>query len=227
MYGIVLLLASAAAACGDDGGGSSSPQDAIAASDASSGDAAPGNPPLKVDWDAEPPLGSLSTTLAVAKAQFHVDRLQVISDVEDPTQTTARNLALLWLDNGALPDSVRFDDAPPALYSKIKLQLDTDQTATTPTVEITGQVDAGMGLKNFHVETFRPTSVEISGYSTSLVPGGTAKMGVSLDVQSALQHIDWSSVTKTGNTYVLDDTQTTAMDAFLVDLDNAFVRYPQ
>ncbi|HEY4183290.1 MAG TPA: hypothetical protein VGM90_40985 [Kofleriaceae bacterium] len=227
MYGIVLLLVGAAAACGDDGDGGSSPTDAIAASDSGGGgDAFPNTPSLRVDWDARPQLGSVSTTLSVSKAQVHADRLQVISDVEDPTQTTARNLDLVWLDTGLVPDSVRFDDAPPALYSKIKVSLDEDQTATRGSVRIEGKVDAGMGMRDFTIETFRPTSIEVSGYSTSVFPGGTAKMGIDLDVAAALAHVDWANLNHPASTYVLDDTQTTAMDAFLVDLDAAFLRTP-
>ncbi|HEY4055712.1 MAG TPA: hypothetical protein VGM39_03860 [Kofleriaceae bacterium] len=224
MYGIVLFLV-AAGACGDDSG-TPPAQDAAPASDASSGGDAANFPSLRVDWDAQPQLGTLSTTLSVSKAKFHVDRLQVISDVEDPTQTTARNLTLLWTNVGDMPDSVRFDDAPSALYSKIKLSLDKDQTGTTPTITMDGQVDAGMGMRTFHIESYRPTSIEVSGYTTSLTPGGNAQMGITLDVKHALDNVDWSSLDHPSNTYSLDDTQMAAMDAFLLDLGAAFVRTP-
>src|SRR5438094_9495192 len=74
---------------------------------------------LTVRWSSRPETwpAQVDTGLTLTSARFACDSLRVIGDAgPGDVRTTSKDFEVFWDDSNA-PDSIKFADAPPGLYS--------------------------------------------------------------------------------------------------------------
>jgi hypothetical protein len=222
----VLLLVAAVGCGGGDGGMSALPDGAAGAQDAiSSSDGAAFQPGLTIQWVDLPALpGPVSATVTVTSAVFHVEKLEVIGDAGDPAETTKRDYKLTWNATQSPFDDM-FINAPPAIYSKVRIGLDKG-SSNAPAFEITGTVVIGGASEPFHITSLKKIDLEVTGYNVNLPVNGSADITVMVGLDDALQNVNWMALPTTNSTRILEDSAPTAaaMDALVDDLEETFTR---
>ncbi len=206
-------------ACGDSGGSIPSfpdaphpSQDATTLSDAPSFDRG-----VTVDIRAQPTLpGQVRSDVTVTSATFRLRSLEVIGDAGS-SMTTIEDLELTWAAVQEPPPYV-FPNAPPALYSKIALDVSGD---TFPSYEIRGQVVVDNQLRSFLVTDNIRLQIEVSPYSVTLLPGDNVAIPVRLDLEAALD-LNWTQLRDDNGTLTLDQDGGAAITRFRMDLERAF-----
>ena len=217
MQRLMSVLLVVAAGCGGDDGANLT--DASTSSDASS-DAPPGSG-LVVQWQASPALpGEVSATVTVTTAAFHVKRLEVLGDAGALAETTRDDYDLVWAGPSEAPP-LAFPFAPPAIYSKVRINLDKGPS-NVPSLQITGTTTATGSAESFEITSFDKQSIEVTGYNVRLELGQSKELTVLVRLEDTLSHINWATLPVVGGKRVLDDSNMAAMDALFEDLEDAF-----
>jgi hypothetical protein len=220
----VLFVAVAACGGGDGGAMTGLPDASSGADDAPGVSDAQAFQGLTLAWNAMPVLpGSVSSIVTVTSVKFHVDKLEVISDAGDPTDTTRRDFDLLWTATSPGPEAYSFFSAPPAIYSKIRMNIDKG-ASNAPSVEILGTTTANGAAEPFKITSIKKLDLEITGYNLMLHVGEAKMITCDVGVDAGLANISWGNLPTTSNVRTLDDSapNTQAMDAFFGDLEDVF-----
>lgn len=226
MQRLMSVLLVVVAACGDAAdGGPSNLADASASADAPTGvsDSAV-QTGLRLDWGDLPPLpGPLSATVTVTSVKLHVDRLEVLGDGGSVPQTTREDVALEW-SMTASPSVIYMDDAPPAIYSKVRIGLDKVMANNGPSIEILGTTTANGSAEMFKITTTRKIDLEVTGYNITLGVGSPRTITVMVGLDAGLENVDWAALPVPNSVRTLDDSTANmdAMTAFIDDLALVF-----
>jgi hypothetical protein len=224
MERLMSVLLVVVAACGDAGGMSPMgfPDASGALDSASSSDGAPFQG-LTLEWADMPVLpGTVSATVTVTSVKFHVKKLEVIGDAGDPMDTTLDEFDLAWspmMPSG--PPRYAFESAPPAIYSKVRINLDKGPS-DAPSVEILGTTTANGSAEMFEITSTRKLDLEVNGYNINFNIGEQETVTVNVELDEGLENINWGNLPMPSNTRTLEDGNTNAMDAFLDDLEAVF-----
>jgi hypothetical protein len=222
----VLLVVGVAACGGGADGGSPNVSDAPQGS-LDAGANADGLPfqGLTVEWVGSPPipgpLGLNGVTISVSSARFYIDKLEAISDGGAVPETTQEEFHVLW-DISNAPPSILFQNAPPAIYSKVRLGIDQGP-ANGASFEITGNVVIAGTSEPFRITSMQKVDLEVEGYAIRLDLGDYEGMPIIVKLDAFLAEVDWSALPVVNNTRTLDDTNSVAIDALLGRFDLAFV----
>jgi hypothetical protein len=201
-------------ACGDAPGG---PPDA-------GGDAPPGTAGLVFAWSAQPALpGAASEDIAVSAASFQLRDVRALGDAAPGDGRTSRaSVDVTWLD-GDGPAPLRFDQAPPGLYSRLELRLGGDSPYW-----MRGEVEQELegGDDEEGEEVWVPWEIRDDGDITVTVPldvavavGGVQEVTIGVDVGDLARRIDWERVPLRGGVRVVDaaDPQMPALRERIAD----------
>jgi hypothetical protein len=222
MQRLMSVLLVVVAACGGNDGGSSSFPDAWSGQSdgAAASDSAPAQG-LVVDWRDMPTLpGMVSSTVTVFSVKLHVKKLEVVSDGGSVPDTTDDDFDLAWVGSSR-PFPISFPTAPPAVYSKVRINLDKG-SSNTPSVEITGSTTASGSAELFTIRSEQKLDLELSYQQFTLLVGDSKTVRVRVALDEGLENIDWVNLRKPSTMRLLDDTDTQAMDAFFDDLEEVF-----
>ncbi len=223
MQRLMSVLLVAIAACGDSGdrGGEYFPDAAGVADAANSSDASPSQQGLELVWMDDPMLpGAVSSTVTVMTAKFHVKRLEVLGDAGSIAEATSSDFDIAW-NPATTPVPLSFPFAPPAIYSKVRLNLDKGN-ANEPSVEIVGTTTANGSVEMFKITSSEKLDLEITGYNTRLDVGEREYIMVLVAPDQGLANVDWATLPMQNNVRTLDDTNMVARDSFLDDLETVF-----
>ena len=217
VLGCLLLVA----ACGGDDGSSPINVDAaISVSDAStSNDANVPTTGILVTFASDPALpGTVGPGVVVSSATFRVRSLEVVSDAGS-SMTTAADVELRG--GPVQPEAVAFPIAPPALYSKVSLDIDGDLAA--PSYEILGMANVSGSMQPFRIVDTGRVMVDVEPYGVMLLPGDQEAMPVSLDLRAAL-NLDFGQLRNVGGVWTLDEMDSMRIATMRDALADAFNR---
>ncbi len=223
MQRLMSVLLVAVAACGDagDSGGPYLPDASGALDAAASSDGAPAQQGLELEWADIPSLpGAISSTVTVMTVKFHVKKVEVLGDAGSIPETTGENVDLVW-NIAASPPPISFPSAPPAIYSKVRINLDNGG-ASSPSVEIVGTTTANGSTEMFRVTSTQKLDLEITGYNVELGVAESERIPVVVGLDAAFAKVDWAAMRVANNERRLEDSDTQAMDAFFNDLEDVF-----
>lgn len=178
---------------------------------------------LTIEWVDSPDLpGSLniSTMVTVSSAKFHVKKLEAIGDGGAVPETTQDEFDVVW-NATTSPPLITFFNAPPAIYSKIRLSLDKG-SSNAPSIEIAGTVLVNGTTETFLVTTTQKKDIEVDGYAVILDIGESEGMPIIVGLDALLADVDWMSLPMTNNVRTLDDTRGQDVDALLDHLEDTF-----
>ncbi|MFN0248014.1 MAG: hypothetical protein ACKV2T_14080 [Kofleriaceae bacterium] len=222
-----VLFVLGATACGGnaDGGSPNVPDAPAGALDAgASADGAPFQG-LTVDWADSPPLpgplGLSGTTISVASARFRIERLEAISDGGAVPEARQDDFDILW-DSSNAPPTIYFPNAPPAIYSKVRLNIDQGP-GDTASFEITGSVVISGTTEPFRITSQQKIDLEVEGYAVRLDLGDQRGMPIIVKLDALLAEVAWSGLPVTNTVRTLDDTRPTEIDALRDRFELAFV----
>lgn len=209
------------AACG--GGGDDGPvtvDAAVSVLDAvSTNDANVPTTGILVTFASDPAVpGTVRTGVVVSSATFRVRSLEVVSDAGS-SSTTAANVELRW--GPVQPEAVAFPSAPPALYSKVSLDIDGD--LAVPSYEILGMADVSGSMQPFRIVDTGRVTVDVEPYGVMLLPGDQEAMPVTLDLRAAL-NLDFGQLRNDGGVWTLDEMDATRIATMRAALADAFGR---
>lgn len=224
MQRLMSVLLVVVAACGGDGGSPMNFPDASGGGNdaASSSDASIPAQGIKVDWAAVPNLpGQVSSTVTVTSVKFHVKKLEVLGDAGSLPETSDDDFDLVWTPISPVPPPLYFTAAPPAVYSKVRVNLDKG-SSNAPSVEILGTTTANGSTEMFEITSEKKLDLELSYQQFSLVIGDSRTIQVSVGLDAGLEKIEWGAMRTVGGVRTLEDTDTQAMDSFFDDLEDVF-----
>lgn len=176
---------------------------------------------LEVAWNASPAIpGDVDSDLTITSATFQIKRLQAIGDAGGGS---ADHVMLGWGggESGG-PAPLLLPDAPTGIYSKVTLDVDggSDQDIAW-TIEGTARVNGNM--KPFVIEDKNSIDIEVKDFSVTLPPIGIATLGIELDLENALQNVDFGDLDTEDGKLTLG-TSDAQMPQFRSDLKKAFRR---
>jgi len=150
---------------------------------------------VSVTWNADPALpGSVTDKITVSDASFQVDHLQLLSDAGADDRTTRSRYQLRW-SSSMTPSNEMFPDAPVAVYQKISLDIRPGfPLPYAYQIEGTWRGD-GEELKPFKIVDMSPLSIPID-CSVTLPAGGLGSIAIRVDLQDALNSIDFTHVSE-------------------------------
>jgi len=193
----------AVAACGGDDGGSPGTPDAATSSDAAT-NADALSPGLTVTWTAQPPIpGPFEGDVLVTSVKVELARLEVIGDAGSTDDTTQRDFDITWSATQS-PSPIAFFSAQPGLYSKVSLAIDGDVVA--PSYEILGTVMIGGTTEPFKISDTAALQVDIDNYDISLMAGRAITVPIRLDLDDAVDAVDFALLPKVGGVRTMDQT---------------------
>jgi hypothetical protein len=204
-----LILGSlvAVAACGGDSGGPDvPPSDAASSVDGFGANDAAAQGGLTVTWDAQPMLpGPLGNGVAISSVKFKLARLEVIGDTGSTVETTQSNFDVVW-SAAFTPFPITFSFAQPGLYSKVSLQIDGNVVA--PSYEILGSVLIGGTTEPFKITDTAVLQADIDGYDVALMAGGSMSVPIRVDLQDAIDAVDFAMLPAPGGVRTMDQNTT-------------------
>lgn len=175
---------------------------------------------LRVRWSALPVLpGSVSSSIEVTEASFHVLRMQVIGDASGGEATTARQFELAWAGPAGDPPPTVFPQAPAGLYSQVAFDLDAQQGMS---YEISGVARIGGVLEPFHIVDTEELEISVDGFAVMLEPGKTAEIPVVLDLARPMSRVNFMQLPVVEGVRELDGTSP-QIQQLREDLAAAFV----
>lgn len=177
-----LLVGAAVAACHTSG--SATPDGSTDGSTLPNG--------LSVLWTTKTPIpGEVKSDLTVTNMLFRVQNLRVIGDAgPGDTRTSKDTFQLAWSD-ASKPSTLVFGDAPSGLYSKLVVLADGNLIDYS--YEIDGSVRVSDTTYQFKIHDRSPLAVSLDT-QCNLDPGKGAGLEVTLDLQQALDSLDWQSI---------------------------------
>jgi hypothetical protein len=189
-----------------------------AAPDGPTQDGSTGSAGLNVSWSSTPEIpGDLGSNIRLNSATFKLDTLRVIGDTGD-SHTTKSDFDVTWSD-GVKPNRITFADAPTGLYSRVSIQADGH--IINDSYQIKGTVMLGVTTYDFEIHDRNALNVSLA-IDQMLQPGQSTTVKLQLQVQAAIQAIDWSLITPDDHTLELD-TSDPQMPTFRMNLVQGFV----
>lgn len=171
-------------------------------------------PPLgvRVSWDADVP-GNVTENIVVTDASFQLEHFQLVSDAGADARTTHSRYQLHWAE-GIKPDAELFPDAPVGMYQRISLDIRPGgQPPYAYQIQGLWRDDSGSGsgstsgsaadMKPFRIVSAMMMSLPIK-CNVSLVPGGSVSFSIKLELEEALQRIDFGGLPEMGGVRVLN-----------------------
>lgn len=165
------------------------------ADDTTTPDAETGDAGLTVKWSSRPETwpAQLDTGVTLTSARFACDSLRVIGDAEPgDMRTTAQSFEVRWEGSDA-PDSIKFADAPPGLYSQLALLFDGHVTA--PSYKLEGTVVLNGNTEDFVIEDDNQLAVTVS-LEKLVSPGAISTIRIDIDFGHALEAVKWDLLPK-------------------------------
>lgn len=155
---------------------------------------------LFIEWRAAPAVpGPLTDRLTVADALFQLDHFQVTSDAGSASTTRSR-YALTWSAGGE-PAQEAFPEAPAGVYSKVSLALMGGGPAAY-SYRIEGTWRAGDDtIVTYDIKDRMPLLLAFDCDQT-LSAGGAATLTISLDLEAAIEGIDFERLWESGQTLI-------------------------
>jgi hypothetical protein len=133
--------------------------------------------------------GAVAPGLTLDDVRMHADTVRAIGDAAPGDALTTRNdYELRWHDQDT-PEPIRFERAPAGLYSTVELRL---AAGAEYAYEIDGEVMLGAITYPFEIETDEPLTIT-AAIATTLPPGGSATVEISVDLAAIVQSIDFSA----------------------------------
>jgi hypothetical protein len=184
---------------------------------------------MSVTWSATPAVpGEVTSKLVVTDVSFQLEHLQLVSDAGADVRTTHSRYQLHWAA-GAMPAEDAFPDAPVATYQKLSLDMRPGSQPYSYQILGTWRDESGMGSSGGggsggedEVTPFRIVNPMALSFpidcNVSLPPGGSASIGIKLQLQKALDHVDFKNVPVVGGVRVLTG------GPMLMDLNNRLVK---
>ena len=150
-------------------------------------DVSTATPGLYVSWRANPLVpGALTDRLTVTDVTFFVDRFEVLSDVNEGTSHS--RYALTWTA-GIKPSQEMFLDASPGVYSQVAITLGGGFSQRAYEIRGTWR-DNSNTTRRFKIDDrlLLKTSLDLS---ETLTAGGIATIGIAVQLQEAIEGIDF------------------------------------
>ena len=154
-----------------------------------------GDAGLTIKWSSRPEMwpAQVETGLTLTSARFACDNLRVIGDAgPGDMRTTAQDFLVYW-DGSNAPESIKFEDAPPGLYSQIALLFDGH--VITHSYQFKGTVVVNGNTEDFVIEDDNPLGVTVS-LEKLVSPGATSTISIDIDFQHALDVVKWDQLPK-------------------------------
>lgn len=162
---------------------------------------------LIVPFTTKSPIpGEVKDEIAVSRVLFRLAHLRVIGDAgPGDTRTSQDHFSIEW-KAGMAPSPLTFADAPAGLYSKVSIRADGETIADS--YEIEGTVMLEGDEVAFLIRDREPLEISIDT-DVALDPGKTASVSLRLELDSALEDIDFSELPTNQGTLELatDDRQ--------------------
>lgn len=166
---------------------------------------------MSVTWSATPAVpGDVTDKLVVTDVSFQLEHFQLVSDAGADVRTTHSRYQLHWAA-GATPAQDAFPDAPVAMYQKLSLDMRPgNQLPYSYQILGTWRDESGLGSDGGgggEVTPFRIVNPMALSFpidcNVSLPPGGAVSIGIKLQLQKALDHVDLKGVPEVGGVRVL------------------------
>ncbi|MGE5181631.1 MAG: hypothetical protein ACM31C_06200 [Acidobacteriota bacterium] len=171
---------------------------------------------LSVEFSIQPQVpGDAGNNATIDEAVFKMLTLQVTGDAA--SVSTPNEIDLAWRQD-TMPDPVTFASAPSGVYSKLSMRIDGQLTDNS--YWINGHVIVNGTTYPFKIYDRDYLTVALYP-DTQLQPGGSARIGVQVQVDHALDSIDWTKVSNDDGTLTLD-TFDSYMPTFRQKLVEAF-----
>jgi hypothetical protein len=185
--------------------------------DAAGADASTTGPGLTVSWALQPKIpGNVKENVWVDEATFKLDSLNVTGDAA--SVALPDEVDLTWDDDGT-PAPLTFPSAPTGLYSKLSLRVDGQLVDNSYWINGHVMVEGTM----YPFKIYDRDYLDISLYQDeTLAPGGSVEVPVLIELDHALDGIDWSKIDNESGTLVLD-TLDSYMQTFRANLVQSFV----
>lgn len=154
-----------------------------------------GDAGLTVKWSSRPETwpAQVETGLTLNSARFACDSLRVIGDAgPGDMRTTAQGFEVYWEGSNA-PESIKFENAPPGLYSQIALLFDGH--IINDSYQLKGTVVVNGNTEDFVIEDDNPLGVTVS-LEKLVSPGATSTIRIDIDFQHALDAVNWDQLPK-------------------------------
>jgi hypothetical protein len=165
-------------------------------------DASPGAQGLTLGWRSGTAIPT-SANPALTEAALFVRSARVIGDAGDGA-TTQEKVTLKW-SSGTSPTAILFDQAPAGKYAKIDLIIG-GKGRGEGSYEFSGAVRLGSTTYRYEIEDEGQISVSLPLPSSAvLAPGGSLRVGVTFDLQAAVDAVDFGSLTPEGDVFKIDD----------------------
>ncbi len=158
---------------------------------------------LTITWSARPAAipGDAGSDITVTSMLFRISNLRVIGDAgPGDTRTSADGLQVAW-SQGTTPASIVFGDAPPGLYSHVILLADGNLTDYS--YELAGTARVNGNVMPYKIHDRSPIGVSLET-STMLDPGHGTSLGIVVNIDQALQSLDFTELSNNNGTLVLD-----------------------
>ena len=167
---------------------------------------------VRVSWDAKIP-GNVTENIVVTDASFQLEHFQLVSDAGADGRTTHSRYQLRWAE-GVKPDAESFPDAPVGMYQRISLDMRPGgQPPYAYQIQGLWRDDSGGGsgstsgsdddMKPFRIVNTMGLSLPIK-CNVALSPGGSVSFGIKLDLEEALQRIDFGGLPEVGGVRTLN-----------------------
>lgn len=158
---------------------------------------------ISVTWNADPALpGSVTDKVIVTDASFQVDHLQLLSDAGADGRTTRSSYQLQWSSDASPPPEM-FPDAPVAVYQRISLDI-RPGFRTQYAYQIQGTWRNPNGeTQEFTITDTMGLSIPID-CSVALHAGSKSSIAIRVDLQNALNSVDFTQVSEHDGMLFLD-----------------------
>lgn len=155
---------------------------------------------LFIEWRAAPAVpGPLTERLTVADAMFQLDHFQVTSDAGS-SNTTRSRYALTWSAGGE-PAEEAFPEAPAGVYSNVSLaMMGGGPTEYSYRIEGTWRANDDT-IVTYDIKDRSPLLLTFDCDKT-LTAGGAATLTISLDLEAAIDGIDFERLWEEGQTLI-------------------------
>jgi hypothetical protein len=172
---------------------------------------------LTVTFSVQPQVpGSPKNGVQIDEAVFKMLSLRVTGDAASVSSPSEIDLA--WRAEVA-PDPVVFASAPTGLYSKVSLRIDGQLLDNSYWINGTAVLNGT--TYPFHI--YDRNYLDVALYKDEiLAPGGSVTIGVLVELDHAINDIDWSMVDLDNGTLTLD-TFDGYMPTFRANLIQSFV----
>lgn len=149
---------------------------------------APAGDGLRVEWHADVQLpAEVAPGCSLTRAELRVSELRAISDAGS---VELESRVLLW--NGQVPDAMTLASAPPGLYSRLRFELEADDSDDF-VYELRGTFTDRGTPRPFVIRDADEIAVSVP-FSVTLSPGGEAALPIAVALGAAVAAVDFSNV---------------------------------